>query len=66
MKPGDVTTIKYIVENSDNKESTSGIATFSYFPNEFGPYISKLNCFCYDAQSLMPRQNRKVSIQLFY
>ena len=42
-------------ENLDNKAST-GIATFSYFPNSFGDYISKLNCFCYDAQTLKPKQ----------
>jgi len=63
VKPGDVTTIKYTVENSDNK-NTSGIATFSYFPNEFGPYISKLNCFCYDAQSLKAKQKGEYSVVL--
>ena len=45
VMPGDVTTIEYIVENLDIKETT-GIATFVYFPNDFGGYISKINCFC--------------------
>ena len=63
IKPGEVTNIEYAVENLDNKEST-GIATFSYFPNEFGTYIRKLNCFCYDAKTLKSKQQDKYSIVL--
>ena len=55
VKPGEVTTIEYTVENFSNKKTT-GIATFAYFPNQFGTYISKLNCFCYDAQTLKPNE----------
>ena len=51
LKPGEVVPIEYLVENLGNKDST-GIATFAYYPKEFGNYISKLNCFCYDAQTL--------------
>ena len=58
VKPGDITTIEYIVENLGNKETT-GIATFAYFPNQFGEYISKINCFCYDTQTLKPKQKDK-------
>ena len=36
--------------------TTTGIATFAYFPSKFGNYISKINCFCYDAQTLKPKQ----------
>ena len=63
IKPGEVKTIEYTVENLDNKEST-GIATFAYFPNEFGAYIRKLNCFCYDAQTLKAGERDKYSIVL--
>ena len=55
VKPGDVTTIEYIIENLGSVEST-GIATFSYFPDQLGDYISKINCFCYDAQTLQSEQ----------
>jgi len=61
VKPGDVTTIEYIVENTENRETT-GIATFAYFPKQFGSYIRKLNCFCYDAQTLKPKQQDKYSV----
>ena len=63
IKPGEVTTIEYIVENLGN-EVTSGIATFAYFPNEFGRFISKLNCFCYDAKTLKPEEKDKYSVVL--
>ena len=63
VKPGDIKTIEYIVENLGNKK-TIGIATFAYFPNQFGTYIRKLNCFCYDAQRLKPNQQDKFSVVL--
>jgi cytochrome c oxidase assembly protein subunit 11 len=61
VKPGEVKTIEYIVENLGNTETT-GMATFAYFPNEFKSYIRKLNCFCYDAQSLKSKQKDKYSL----
>ena len=63
VKPGEVSTVEYIVENLGDKETT-GIATFSYFPNQFGNFISKINCFCYDAQTLKPKQKSKYTLVL--
>ena len=63
VRPGEVTTIEYMVENLGNKETT-GIATFAYFPNQFGNYISKINCFCYDAQTLKSKQKDKYTLIL--
>ena len=63
VKPGEVTTVEYIVENLGNT-ATTGIATFTYFPNQFGNYISKINCFCYDAQTLKPKQKSKYTLVL--
>ena len=63
IKPGEVATIEYIVENLGNNNST-GIATFVYFPNQFGSYISKINCFCYDAQTLKPKEKDKFTLVL--
>ena len=63
VKPGEVATIEYIVENPGNM-ATTGIATFSYYPRKFGSYISKLNCFCYDAQTLEPKQKEKYTVVL--
>jgi cytochrome c oxidase assembly protein subunit 11 len=63
VTPGEVKTIEYSVKNLDNKETT-GIATFAYFPSEFGTYIRKLNCFCYDAQTLKAGERDKYSMVL--
>tara|TARA_B100000029_G_C16971568_1_gene740204 strand:+ start:88 stop:591 length:504 start_codon:yes stop_codon:yes gene_type:complete len=63
VKPGDVTTIEYVVENLGNV-NTTGIATFSYFPKQFGNYVNKINCFCYDAQTLKPGQKDKFTLVL--
>lgn len=61
--PGEVKTIEYIVENSGIKPTT-GIATFAYHPNQFGNYISKLNCFCYDAKTLKPNEKDVYTVVL--
>ena len=63
VTPGEVITVEYIVENLGNIETT-GIATFVYFPNQFGNYISKINCFCYDARTLKPKQKSKYTLVL--
>jgi len=64
IKPGDVTIVEYEVENLDNKEST-GIATFQYFPKQYGTYINKINCFCYDAKTLKAKERDKYTIVMF-
>ena len=63
VMPGEVITVEYIVENLGNTETT-GIATFVYFPNQFANYISKINCFCYDAQTLKPKEKSKYTLVL--
>ena len=63
VKPGEVTTVEYMVKNLGNKETT-GVATFAYFPNQFGNYRSKINCFCYDAQTLKAKQKNKFVLVL--
>ena len=63
VKPGDVTTIEYVVENLGDI-NTTGIATFAYFPKQFGNYVNKINCFCYDAQTLKPKQKEKFTLIL--
>ena len=63
VKPGEVTAVEYTVENLSEKES-AGIATFIYFPNEFGNYISKIKCFCYDAQTLKAKKINKYTLVL--
>ena len=63
VKPGEVVTVEYIVENFGNEKST-GIATFAYFPNQLANYITKINCFCYDAQTLNANEKNKFILVL--
>jgi len=63
VHPGEVINVEYIVENLGS-ETTTGIATFAYFPSQFGTYVSKINCFCYDAQSMEPNQKNKFVLVL--
>jgi len=63
VKPGEVTTVEYIVENLGETDST-GIATFTYYPNSIGSYIRKINCFCYDAQTLKTKEKNKFTLVL--
>ena len=64
IQPGEVTTVDYLVENLGNNETT-GIATLAYFPNNFGIYINKINCFCYDAKTLKPKEKERYLLVLF-
>ena len=61
IKPGEVVTVEYVVENLKNEPST-GMATFQYYPKEYGTYISKINCFCYDAKTLKAKEKSKYSL----
>ena len=61
IKPGKVKTIEYIVENPSNR-TTFGVATFQYHPKELGNYFTKLNCFCFDKQTLKAGENNKYSL----
>ena len=62
-KPGEVITVEYIAENLGETDST-GIATFTYYPNSIGSYIRKINCFCYDAQTLKTKEKNKFTLVL--
>ena len=63
VHPGEVVNVEYIVENL-SAETTTGIATFAYYPSQFGNYVSKINCFCYDAQNMKPNQKNKFVLVL--
>jgi len=63
VKPGEVTTVEYIVENLGATDST-GIATFAYYPKLIGPYIRKINCFCFDAKTLKTEEKNKFTLVL--
>ena len=64
IKPGEVNTVEYMVKNLGNTETT-GVAVFDYYPNEFQPYFTKINCFCYDLKTLKSGEQDKYSMVFF-
>ena len=51
LKPGEIKTINYSVENL-GKKSVSAMATFQVYPPELKEFMTKMNCFCYEKQTL--------------
>ena len=63
LKPGEVKTINYSVENLSEK-SISAMATFQVYPPELKDYMTKMNCFCYEKQTLKAGEKEKYSLVL--
>ena len=63
IKPGEVKTINYSVENT-SKNSVSAMATFQVYPAELKDYMTKMNCFCYEKQTLKGGEKEKYALVL--
>ena len=63
LKPGEVQTINYSVENL-SKKNISAMATFQVYPPELKDYMTKMNCFCYEKQTLKGGEKEKYSLVL--
>ena len=63
LKPGEVKTINYSVKNLSNRSMT-GMATFQVYPSELKDYMTKMNCFCYDKQTLKGGEKEKYALVL--
>ncbi len=64
LKPGEVHTIKFNVENSSS-EISSGSATFNVSPSPFGIYLNKIGCFCFEKQTLQPGEKKEFVLTFF-
>ena len=64
LVPGEVHTIKFFIENSGNFES-SGLASLNIQPASLNSYISKIGCFCYEKQSLKPKEKKEFLLTFF-
>ena len=64
LKPGEVRTVKFNVENSGS-EPSSGTASFNVSPSPFGIYLNKIGCFCFEKQKLEAGERAKY-ILTFY
>lgn len=50
---GETQTVFFELTNKSDKPVT-GIATYNVQPDQLGPYFVKLDCFCYEEQTLAP------------
>ena len=63
IKPGEIQTINYTVKNLSEKTMT-GMATFQVYPPELKDYMTKMNCFCYEKQTLKGGEKEKYALVL--
>ena len=63
LQPGEVQTINYSVENLGSK-SISAMATFQVYPPELKDFMTKMNCFCYEKQTLKAGAKEKYALVL--
>ncbi|GIK79570.1 MAG: cytochrome c oxidase assembly protein [Pseudorhodoplanes sp.] len=64
MKLGEVVTVDYIVTNLAARE-THGVAAYNVAPLNFGAYFQKINCFCFNEQTMAPGETRRMTV-VFY
>jgi len=61
--PGEVKTINYTVKNLSDR-NMNGLATFQVYPSELKDFITKMNCFCYEEQTLKGGEEERYSLVL--
>ena len=64
LKPGEVHTVKFNVENP-NKKASSGSASFNVSPSSFGKYLNKIGCFCFEKQTLNSNEKKEFVLTFF-
>jgi cytochrome c oxidase assembly protein subunit 11 len=64
IKAGQVSTIKFKVKNLGNETST-GVATFNVTPDSAGQYFNKISCFCFEQQTLKPKEAKEFEMAYF-
>jgi cytochrome c oxidase assembly protein subunit 11 len=64
LRTGETATIFYQVTNQTDQPSKA-LATYNVTPGPAGAFFSKINCFCFDQQSLGPRQTAELPVVFF-
>lgn len=64
VKVGERHLAHYVAENK-SAEATTGMAVFNVAPLKAGQYFNKIACFCFDEQTLAPRQRADMPVSFF-
>jgi cytochrome c oxidase assembly protein subunit 11 len=64
VRIGDIVTVNYTAINEAARE-TVGNASYNVSPPTVGGYFSKINCFCFTEQRLMPGEKREMPVVFF-
>lgn len=64
VRVGEQRLAHYVAENTSG-ETITGVAIFNVTPLKAGPYFDKIACFCFDEQTLGPRQRADLPVSFF-
>ncbi|MGI4850977.1 MAG: cytochrome c oxidase assembly protein [Janthinobacterium lividum] len=64
LHAGEVGLAFYRVRNNTDQPIV-GIATYNVTPDKAGPYFNKIECFCFEEQTLQPHQSIDMAVQFF-
>lgn len=64
VHPGELVHVEYDLVNLEGR-SMAGQAIPSYAPQQSGPYFQKLECFCFEQQTLKAGETRKFPVVFF-